>query len=95
MRQLKVRQLIYFAINREQLVRQVFQNQAMPAHSMIPFGLLGHNPYYRLDYSRAAAIRAELPPGRISFTLLTVSKDRRRAGGRFRAPRSWPSSTWT
>ena len=51
MRQLKVRQLIYFAINREELVRQVFQNQAMPAHSMIPFGLLGHNPYYRLDYS--------------------------------------------
>ncbi len=83
MRQLKVRQLIYFAINREQLVRQVFRNQAMPAHSMIPFGLLGHNPYYRLDYSRAAAIRAELPPGRISFTLLTVSKDRRREVGDF------------
>jgi ABC-type transport system substrate-binding protein len=83
MRQIKVRQLVYFAIDREQLVRQVFQNQAMPAHSMIPFGLLGHNPYYRLDYSRAAAIRAELPPGRMAFTLLTVSKDRRREVGDF------------
>jgi len=83
MRQLKVRQLVYFAINREELVRQVFQNQALPAHSMIPFGLLGNNPYYRLDYSRAAAIRAELPRDRISFTLLTVSKDRRRQVGDF------------
>ena len=83
MRQLQVRQLVYYAINREKLVHDVFQNQAMPAHSMIPFGLLGHNPYYRLDYSRAAAIRSALPQGRISFTLLTVAKDRRRQVGEF------------
>ncbi len=83
MRQRLVRQLILHAINREELVRQVFQNQALPAHSMLPFGLLGHNPYHRLEYSRAAAIRAELPPGKISFTLLTVAKDKRRQVGEF------------
>ncbi|MCU0236643.1 MAG: ABC transporter substrate-binding protein [Acidobacteria bacterium] len=83
MSRVEVRQLVYFAINREKLVREVFHNQAMPAHSMIPFGLLGHNPYYRLDYARAAAIRATLPPGRISFTLLTVAKDRRGQVGEF------------
>lgn len=83
MRQRLVRQLILHAINREELVRQVFQNQALPAHSMLPFGLLGHNPYYRLDYSRAAAIRAQLPPGKIPFTLLTVTKDKRDQVGEF------------
>ena len=51
MRERKVRQLINYAINREDLVRKVFHHQAVPAHSMMPFGLLGHNPYYRLDYS--------------------------------------------
>ncbi len=83
MRQRQVRQLILHAINREELVRQVFQNQALPAHSMLPFGLLGHNPYHRLEYSRAAAIRAGLPPGKIPFTLLTVSKDKRGQVGEF------------
>ena len=83
MRQRKVRQLILHAINREELVRQIFQNQALPAHSMMPFGLLGHNPYHRLDYSRAAAIRAELPEEKISFSLLTVAKDKRGQVGEF------------
>ncbi len=83
LRQRKVRQLILYAIDREELVRQIFQNQALPAHSMLPFGLLGHNPYQRLEYSRAAAIRAELPPGKISFTLLTVAKDKRGQVGEF------------
>ncbi len=77
MQERKVRQLINYAINREDLVRRVFQNQALPAHSMMPFGLLGHNPYYRLDYARAAMLRAELPPGKISLTLMTVASDER------------------
>lgn len=77
LRQRQVRQLISLAIDREELVREVFQNQALPAHSMMPFGLLGHNPYHRLDGSRAAALRAELPPGRIPLSLLTVAKDKR------------------
>jgi ABC-type transport system substrate-binding protein len=77
MRERKVRQLINYAINREELVRRVFQNQALPAHSMMPFGLLGYNPYYRLDYARAAMLRSELPPGKISFTLMTVASDER------------------
>ncbi len=83
LRQRRVRQLISAAIDREELVRVVFQNRALPAHSMMPFGLLGHNPYYRLDTSRAAALRAELPPGPIPFSLLTVAKDSRGQVGEF------------
>jgi ABC-type transport system substrate-binding protein len=83
LRHAALRQLIYCAIDRERLVREVFHNQALPAHSMMPFGLLGHNPYYRLDYSRAAALRAQLPPGRIAIDLLTVAKDKRGQVGEF------------
>ncbi|HOW44398.1 MAG TPA: ABC transporter substrate-binding protein [Candidatus Aminicenantes bacterium] len=78
-----LRQLINCAIDRERLVREVFHNQALPAHSMMPFGLLGHNPYYRLDYARAAALRVQLPPGRIAVDLLTVTKDKRGQVGEF------------
>ena len=78
-----LRQLIDTAIDRERLVREVFRNQALPAHSMMPFGLLGHNPYYRLDYARAAALRAQLPPGRIAIDLLTVADSKRGQVGEF------------
>jgi len=79
----KIRQLINCAINREELVRKVFRRQAVPAHSMMPFGLLGHNPYYHLDYGRAGRIRATLPPGKISFTIMTVAKDERQLVAEF------------
>ncbi len=78
-----LRQLIYTAIDRERLVREIFRNQALPAHSLMPFGLLGQNPYYRLDYSRAAALRAQLPPGRIAIDLLTVANSKRGQVGEF------------
>jgi oligopeptide transport system substrate-binding protein len=78
MKDRRVRQMINYAINREELVRKVFQNQTLPAHSMMPFGLLGYNPYYRLDYSRADKIRAKLPPGSIRFTITTLAQDDRR-----------------
>ncbi len=76
MRDPRVRQLINYGINREELVRKVFRRQTQPAHSMMPFGLLGHNPYYRMDYSRAAAIRAGLPQDKIRFTILTLTDAR-------------------
>ena len=78
MRERKVRQLINYAINREDLARIVFHRKVLPAHSIMPYGLLGHNPYYRLDYSRAEKIRAEMPPGRIRFTILTPEDERQR-----------------
>ncbi|HEX7502471.1 MAG TPA: ABC transporter substrate-binding protein, partial [Acidobacteriota bacterium] len=74
----KVRQLINYAINREDLARIVFHLKVLPAHSIMPYGLLGHNPYYRLNYSRAAKIRAELPPGKIRFSILTPVDERQR-----------------
>ncbi len=83
MKDQRIRQLVNYAINREELVRKVFHRQALPAHSMLPFGLLGHNPYYRLDYGRARAIRASLPAGKIAFTILTVAKDDRQLVAEF------------
>jgi len=78
MRERKVRQLLNFAINREDLARIVFHRKVLPAHSIMPYGLLGHNPYYRLDYNRAEKIRAELPSGKIRFTILTLADERQR-----------------
>ena len=83
MRDQKIRQLVNYAINREELVRKVFHRQAVPAHSMMPFGLLGHNPYYLLDYGRAKTIRASLPPGKITFTVMTVAKNERQLVAEF------------
>jgi ABC-type transport system substrate-binding protein len=83
MKDVRVRQMINYAINREELVRKVFHNQALPAHSMMPFGLLGYNPYYRLDYSRAGKLRAQLPAGPISFTITTLAHSERRAVAEF------------
>jgi oligopeptide transport system substrate-binding protein len=83
MRERKIRQLVNYAINREDLARKVFHRKVLPAHSMMPYGLLGYNPYYRLDYSRAEKIRAELPPGKIQFTIMTVAKDERQRVAEF------------
>jgi ABC-type transport system substrate-binding protein len=79
----KIRQLINCAINREELVRKIFRRQAVPAHSMMPFGLLGHNPYYRQDHGRAEKLRAALPPGKITFTIMTIVKDKRQLVAEF------------
>ncbi|HEX7502660.1 MAG TPA: ABC transporter substrate-binding protein, partial [Acidobacteriota bacterium] len=78
MREAKVRQLINYAINREDLARSVFHLKVLPAYSIMPYGLLGQNPYYRLDYSRAEKIRDQLPPGKIRFTILTPADGRQR-----------------
>jgi len=78
MRERKVRQLINFAINREDLARVIFHRKVLPAHTIMPYGLLGHNPYYRLDYAQAEKIRAELPPEKIRFTILTLADERQR-----------------
>ncbi len=78
MRERNVRQLINYAINREDLARIVFHRKVLPAHSIMPYGLLGYNPYYRLDYSRAEKIRAALPAGKIRFTILTLADERQR-----------------
>lgn len=72
----RVRQLIQYAVNREQLVEAVFgrqaQQQAQPAHLLIPFGLLGQNPNYHIDGARAKRLRSELGSTEIRFTLVTA-----------------------
>jgi ABC-type transport system substrate-binding protein len=78
MRERRVRQLVNYAINREDLARILFHRKVLPAHSLMPYGLLGHNPYYRMNYARAEGLRAELPPGKIRFTILTLADERQR-----------------
>ncbi len=62
------RRLIYRAINREQLVREVFANLANPAHMLIPMTVFGFNPNYRIE---AAPIPEK--PLNVSLPLLTVA----------------------
>jgi ABC-type transport system substrate-binding protein len=73
----QVRRMINYGIDRGKLAEQVLQRQGLPAHSMIPFGLLGHNPNYRLDYRQAAALRARLGGKEIAFSIVTSLRDRR------------------
>jgi len=80
----KVRQLINHAIDREKLVNELLNRQALPAHLMIPYGLLGNDPYYRIDYRQADRLFAELKTqGRISFTLLTLAANERESVAEF------------
>jgi ABC-type transport system substrate-binding protein len=74
LRQRNIRQLIQYGINREELVSTIFNRQAIPAHSLIPFGLLGQNPGYRLDSRKAIRIRSELGDKPVSFTLVSAAR---------------------
>jgi ABC-type transport system substrate-binding protein len=74
LKQQKVRQLIQYGVNREKLVSTIFNRQAIPAHSLIPFGLLGQNPGYRLDSQKAARLRSELGDKPVSFTLVSAAR---------------------
>jgi len=78
-----IRQLINYAINREELVQKIFYKQALPAHQMIPTGLLGYNPYYRIDYRKAAAIFKRVNPQGSRLNIQTVSNDNRLAVANF------------
>jgi len=74
LKQRKIRQLIQYGINREKLVSTIFNRQAIPAHSLIPFGLLGQNPGYRIDSRKAVQLRSELGDKPVSFTLVSAAR---------------------
>jgi len=64
------RQLINYAINREQLVDFLSSGNCIPAHAIIPINLFGHNPYYRLPYLKIEKMERLLKENPITFTLL-------------------------
>lgn len=64
------RQLINYSINREQLVDFLASGNCMPAHTIIPINLFGHNPYYRLSYLETGKTGRPLKEKSVTFTLL-------------------------
>jgi ABC-type transport system substrate-binding protein len=70
LKRVEIRQLINHSINREKLVKELFSSRYIPAHSIIPASLFGHNPYYRIDYKKAARLQARISDKNGSFTLL-------------------------
>ena len=56
------RQILQFGINRSELIRDLgLERSALPAHTIIPVSLFGHNRYFRLDPERATKVREQLP----------------------------------
>ena len=64
------RQLINYSINRERLVDVLHSRNYIPAHSIIPVNLFGHNPYYRIHYLQTKKMEELLKKNPITFTLL-------------------------
>ncbi|MBY0336648.1 MAG: ABC transporter substrate-binding protein [Acetobacteraceae bacterium] len=62
LRDLRVRRALSLAINREGMVRQVMDGQAVPSGQLLPAGSIGHDPTLRpdaFDPDRARALLAE------------------------------------
>jgi len=64
-----VRQALNYAINKEAIIEQIYQNRFYAAHGVLPPGILGYNPSltkYRYDPERAREVlaRAGYPEGR-------------------------------
>lgn len=66
----EVRQIINHLVNREKLLKDLSLNNHIPAHTMIPPSLLGHNPYYRIRYQKAGDVSPRLQGKGKAITLL-------------------------
>ncbi len=76
----KIRQLINYSINREQLVKSLSPGNCIPAHLLIPVNLFGHNPYYRLDYQKAGQLDTLTAGKTVTFSLLIHPRQEKLAG---------------
>jgi len=57
------RHIMQFGIDRQQLVSELgIERSALPAHTIMPVSLFGHNRYFRLNPERALRARRQLPP---------------------------------
>lgn len=70
LKDIKIRQLINYSLNREKLVKELFSSRYIPAHSIIPASLFGYNPYYRIDYQKAEQFSNSVNDRNVNFTLL-------------------------
>ena len=77
----RVRQALSWAIDKKEIVREVFKDQFIPAETILPPGMAGYTPEnasYGYDPERAKALLAESGYGpskeKLSLTLLSASK---------------------
>jgi peptide/nickel transport system substrate-binding protein/oligopeptide transport system substrate-binding protein len=77
----RVRQALSWAVNKEEIVREVFKDQFIPAKTILPPGMTGYTPgnsSYGYDPERAKALLAEAGYGptqkKLSLILLSASK---------------------
>jgi ABC-type transport system substrate-binding protein len=77
----RIRQAIACAINQEEIVREAFGGQWVPAHTILPPGMVGYTPenaVYTYDPDRARKLLASAGYGpsqrRLSLTLLSASR---------------------
>jgi peptide/nickel transport system substrate-binding protein len=75
----KIRQLINYSINREQLVKSLSPGNCIPAHLLMPVNLFGHNPYYRLDYRKARQLDTLKAGSTVTFSLLIHPRQKKLA----------------
>lgn len=77
----RVRQALSWAINKEEIIREVFKDQFIPAETILPPGMTGYTPEnaaYGYDPKRAKALLANAGYGpsqkKLSLNLLSASK---------------------
>jgi ABC-type transport system substrate-binding protein len=77
----RVRQALAWAINKEEIIREVFKDQFIPAETILPPGMTGYTPEnaaYGYDRERAKELLAKAGYGpsqkKLSLTLLSASK---------------------
>ena len=77
----RVRQALGWAINKEEIIREVFKDQFIPAETILPPGMTGYTPEnaaYGYDLERGKELLAKAGYGpsqkKLSLTLLSASK---------------------
>ena len=81
LKEIKVRQALNYAIDKERIVREVYKDQFLPAPTILPPGMPGYSPEngaYDCDPDKAKALLNEAGYGfsgnRLSLTVLSASR---------------------
>lgn len=67
------RHILQFGVDRRQLISDLgLERSALPAHTIMPVSLFGHNRYFRLNPERASKARQQLPPNAQRTLTVTI-----------------------
>jgi len=73
------RRFLYQTINRDQITQQIFENRALPAYTMVPYGLPGYNPAQRPNFKFSSFFYEKLNKLRPRITVSTINRNNRPA----------------